>query len=215
LLCVLARAELRFFNDRVVIPPIVPTCVEQVMDVTSNTRADGLTAPAVLLQDLYAQRRVVKYFVLVTDEIENEPAPGTTDFFAQLFYKYYTEVFPARLLTVSFLENPGQKGRMVLALEEHGIIPLQFCLDASRPDLTKVDSLLGMMASECPFFQEKSLEIAQMLADGAPLAELVSKYRQQTAYELSSLATSSTATSSTAASSNAGPELELPFDAPI
>ncbi len=78
---------------------------------------------------------------MVTDEIENEPSNGT--FFAQLFYKYYTEICPARLVMVSFLENPNNKGRMVRALESFGIVPLQFRLDATRPDLSKVSKNRG------------------------------------------------------------------------
>ncbi len=74
--------------------------------------------------------------VFVTDEIEN--IPHESHYFAQLFYKYYTEVYPARIVFVSFLDNPKEKGRMVTALESLGIVPLQFRLDSKRPDLTKV-----------------------------------------------------------------------------
>lgn len=35
-------------------------------------------------------------------EIENEKSKG--EYFAQLFYKYYTEVYPAKIVFVSFLE---------------------------------------------------------------------------------------------------------------
>ncbi len=73
---------------------------------------------------------------LFTDEIEN--IPHESHYFAQLFYKYYTEVYPARIVFVSFLDNPKEKGRMVTALESLGIVPLQFRLDSKRPDLTKV-----------------------------------------------------------------------------
>ncbi len=55
---------------------------------------------------------------------------------------------PARLVMVSFLEDPNVKGRMVQALESFGIVPLQFRLDAKRPDLTKLDSLLGLLSAE-------------------------------------------------------------------
>lgn len=41
---------------------------------------------------------------------------------------------------------------MVKSLENLGIVPLQFRLDSQRPDLTKVDTLLGLLASECSFF---------------------------------------------------------------
>jgi len=87
---------------------------------------------------------------MVTDEIENEKSNG--EFFAQLFYKYYMQVYPAKLVFVSFLEDPNVKGRMVQSLESLGIVPLQFRLDSIRPDLTKVDSLLGSLSSECDYF---------------------------------------------------------------
>lgn len=55
--------------------------------------------------------RFLQFFIMVTDEIENEPSNGS--FFAQLFYKYYVEVHPARLVMVSFLDDPNVKVRNV------------------------------------------------------------------------------------------------------
>jgi len=98
---------------------------------------------------------------MVTDEIENEKSEG--EFFAQLFYKYYTEVFPAKLVFVSFLEDPSKKGRMVQSLENMGLVPLQFRLDSIRPDLTKVDSLLGVLSSECSFFNVQAKHLAKVI----------------------------------------------------
>ena len=73
--------------------------------------------------------------------------------FHQLFYKYYTEVYPARIIFVSFLE-PNQTGIMAQALRDLGISPLQFSLDARLPDLTKLDSILGLLTAEAaPFAQ--------------------------------------------------------------
>mmetsp|Transcript_19008 Transcript_19008/g.56986 ORF Transcript_19008/g.56986 Transcript_19008/m.56986 type:complete len:741 (+) Transcript_19008:233-2455(+) len=175
LLAVLANAELRFFNVRVVHPHVIPTNAEKVIEVATKTRADGLTAPAVAIKDLYAQRKVVKFIVVVTDEVENEPYQG--DFFAQTFYRYYSEVYPAKLVFVSFLEDMSKKGRMVQALESFGIVPLQFRLDAVRPDLTKVDSLLGILASETEHFSTLSHTLAQLLDDGADLRDVITKLR--------------------------------------
>ena len=42
--------------------------------------------------------------LIVTDEIENEKSEG--EFFSQLFYKYHRDVYPAKIVFVSFLENP-------------------------------------------------------------------------------------------------------------
>jgi hypothetical protein len=40
-----------------------------------------------------------------------------------------------------------------------GIVPLQFKLDGKRPDLTKLDSLLGLLASESSFFSKKAASV--------------------------------------------------------
>lgn len=58
-------------------------------------------------------------------------------YFPTLFQKYYQEVFPAKIVFVSFLDNPSSKGRMVTALEQMGIEVILFRLDGRRPDLTK------------------------------------------------------------------------------
>ena len=88
------------------------------------------------------------------------------------------EVHPARLVMVSFLDDPNQKGRMVRALEEFGIAPLQFRLDAKRPDLTKLDSLLGILSAEANFFSIQAKMLAASTLAGSSLAELVAQIRQ-------------------------------------
>jgi len=105
---------------------------------------------------------------MVTDEIENEKFDGI--FFSQLFYQYYTEVYPCRIVMVSFLESGQQKGRMVQALESFGINPIQFCLDAKRPDLTRLDKLLGLLCSETNFFLKKAKKVSELIKD-LPLKE--------------------------------------------
>lgn len=52
---------------------------------------------------------------------------------------------------------------MVKSLENLGIVPLQFRLDSHRPDLTKVDTLLGLLASECSFFPIQVGAVAKAL----------------------------------------------------
>ena len=85
--------------------------------------------------------------VLMTLEAIRNRALST--FFPELFLKYHREVYPARIVFVSFLENPSEKGRMVKALENMGIEPILFRLDSNRPDLQKLDSLLGMSVVWC------------------------------------------------------------------
>jgi len=160
-LCCLCGAELKFFTGECVDPPLLPKNITQVLDLTQSIKADGLTAPAAALFPYYQKKKVVKFFIVVTDEIENEKYKDT--FFPSLFYKYYTEVYPAKIVFVSFLENPSEKGRMVSSLENMGIIPLQFKLDGKRPDLTKLDSLLGLLASESSLFPKQVHETAEIL----------------------------------------------------
>lgn len=111
--------------------------------------------------------------------------------------RYYTEVYPARIVFVSFLEDPKVKGRMVTALESMGIVPLQFRLDARRPDLTKVrppcsflgktkkkptgilparaqvDTLLGLLSSETEFFCQHTEKLGEMIKAQAPFEAVV------------------------------------------
>jgi len=170
LLTALANADLRFFNVASLPPHVVPRTIQQVLDVATQTRADGLTAPACTLLEYYKKKQIVKFFVMVTDEIENIPSEG--HYFAQLFWKYSVEVYPAKLVFVSFLENPKEKGRMVTALESLGITPLQFRLDAKRPDLTKVDTLLGLLSSETEAFCTTTDHFGSLLSKGADIDQI-------------------------------------------
>ena len=82
-------------------------------------------------------------------------------YFAEMFKKYRDKVYPARVAFVSFLRDPQKPGQMTPALEKHGITPLCFPMHGRQPDLTKVDALLGLLASESAFFQEQASLLAQ------------------------------------------------------
>lgn len=176
LLTVLTKAELKFFNVKIFEPAVLPRTAQQVLDVATATQADGLTAPAAALWHYYDKKEIVKFFLVVTDEIENEKSKG--EYFAQLFYKYYNEVYPAKMVFVSFLENPSEKGRMVRSLENLGLVPLQFRLDSRRPDLTKVDTLLGLLASECDYFPIQVNFLAERLGSDAEFEKAVAGLRE-------------------------------------
>eukprot|EP00824_Muranothrix_gubernata_P023405 TRINITY_DN623_c0_g1_i5.p1 TRINITY_DN623_c0_g1~~TRINITY_DN623_c0_g1_i5.p1 ORF type:complete len:411 (+),score=74.20 TRINITY_DN623_c0_g1_i5:1025-2257(+) len=178
LLTALTQAELLFFNTEVVRPSIVPRTIPEVLELASNTRASGMTAPAAALWEYYSSKQKIRFFIIVTDEIENVKSHDT--YFAQLFWRYRQEVYPARIVFVSFLENIHEKGRMVSALEALGIVPLQFRLDAQRPDLRRLDALLGMLASEASFFATNADELAHRLQDMG-LAHAVENLRRQMA----------------------------------
>lgn len=154
-----AKADLKFFTDKSVSPKIVPKTARQVLDVAASVNADGQTAPAAALWPYFEQKKVVRCFVVVTDEIENDKyrAPNGQQFwFPDLFAKYHAEVFPAQLVFVSFLDDPSDAnklGRMVAACEHLGCPPtLTFKLDARRPDLQKLDTILGMLQAETASF---------------------------------------------------------------
>jgi hypothetical protein len=91
-------------------------------------------------------------------------------YFHQLFHRYYTEVCPAKLVLVSFLE-PNAQGQMSQALEQLGIRPvLQFRLAAARPDLSKLDDCLAQLATKTATFEaqlEKDVAAAAAAATAA------------------------------------------------
>jgi len=158
----ITSADLRFFNTESVAPPMMPRTIEDVLDLTMTVRADKLTAPAVALMEYYEQKIPVKTFVVVTDEVENLPHAESGDFFAQLFYRYRRDVEPtAQLVFVSFLPNQNIKGRMVRSLEQLGIAPLfEMRLDGTRPDLTKLDTMLVALSSRTEVFKARVDEVA-------------------------------------------------------
>jgi hypothetical protein len=161
-LTILTAAELKFFHVAVLDPPKAVQNVQDVIEVAEAVKADQLTAPACALLPYYERRVPIKCFVVVTDEVENEKFGDY--YFPQLFKKYYEEVYPAKIVFVSFLDAAAgatKKGRMVTALEMMGVEVLTFRLDGARPDLTKLDSLLGILSSENSGFHDfvKSLTV--------------------------------------------------------
>lgn len=170
----ITSADLRFFNTESLAPPKMPRTIEDVLDLTMSVRADKLTAPAVALMEYLEKRIPVKTFVVVTDEVENLPHAESGEFFAQLFYRYRREVEPtAQLVFVSFLPNQNVKGRMVRALEQLGIAPLfEMRLDGTRPDLTKLDSMLVALSSRTDQFRASVEEAGTMFQGGDLVAAL-------------------------------------------
>ena len=82
--------------------------------------------------------------------------------FAELFKKYRKEVSPhCKLVFVSFLRTQHATGQMVNELHGEGIHDnlIQFKLDQSRPDLTKLDKLFGLLSTETSDFEEQICEM--------------------------------------------------------
>jgi len=164
----LTNAELRFFNDRVIELEKTPRTTREVMDTVKAIHADGMTAPACSLWQLYRERAKAKFIIMVTDEVENVKSE---DFYwPTLYERYVREVAPdCTAVFISFLGGAAEKGRMVRALESMGIDRIiQFRLEGSRPDLTKLDTILGLLAAECKQFPQQ----VQALMDAFKLGGL-------------------------------------------
>ncbi|XP_046571651.1 uncharacterized protein LOC124279819 [Haliotis rubra] len=156
LLTAATSAKLVFFNEWTRDAPYLPKTVEQCLELAVTIRAEGGTAPAASLYPYYKEKEVVKTFIVVTDEEEMDEYEGYR--FCPLFKKYHTEVYPAKLVFVSFLQGQHREGRMVKELKEEGFKPLQYRLETNRPDLTKLDNLFGMLASNSTEFFEDEIK---------------------------------------------------------
>eukprot|EP00743_Colponemidia_sp_Colp-15_P008364 GILK01009085.1.p1 GENE.GILK01009085.1~~GILK01009085.1.p1 ORF type:complete len:867 (-),score=139.86 GILK01009085.1:66-2666(-) len=153
LLSVYLQADLCFFSSRNIRPHVLPRTALEVVEVSERIKAAGSTCPAASLLPYYQSKQKVDLFVLVTDEEENGSFRGYR--FAQLFKKYQEEVHPsAQVLLVSFVAN-NFKGQMRQELEDIGVHPLQFTLDKARPDLSKFDSILGILSNQVLSFRQE------------------------------------------------------------
>jgi hypothetical protein len=115
LLTAICSAKLNFFNDTVFEPAFIPKTLEDVLSLAIITKADGSTANAAGLVPYYDAKEVIKTFVMVTDEEENangKIADGSTMRFYELFLKYRAEIYPAKLVFISFLSHQHANGQM-------------------------------------------------------------------------------------------------------
>ncbi|ESO89374.1 hypothetical protein LOTGIDRAFT_229223 [Lottia gigantea] len=152
LLTAITSAKLVFFNTANRDAPYMPETIEQVLQLAVETVAGGGTTPAASLLPFYEKKEAIKTFIMVTDEEENGKANNMN--FCELYTKYYKEVYPAKLVFVSFLRGQHAKGQMVTQLQTAGFDPLQFKLDGTRPDLTKLDNLFGLLSSDSQTFSD-------------------------------------------------------------
>jgi hypothetical protein len=155
----LAEAELVLFNDFQVMPPSQPKDCESAVEVSRQVRAIGPTANAAALVEAYEQRKVYNTVVMVTDEEENTPAvlsTGEAVMFAELFGRYREQVAPeCKLVMVSFLQNMSAETQLMSSLRDAGIpdaIVSQFKFNQGRPDLTKLDAMLGLLSCDTDDF---------------------------------------------------------------
>ena len=87
-----------------------------------------------------------------------------TQRFADLFRKYYDEVYPARLVFTSFLRQTDPRFMVEQFKKKYpGINVLQFQFTGNRPDLSKLDNVFGLLLSEIESFLLEINEAVQYL----------------------------------------------------
>ncbi|CAF1078048.1 unnamed protein product [Rotaria sp. Silwood1] len=152
LLTAVCSAKLNFFHTKMFLPAFTPKNIEDVLTLALTTKAHGLTANAAGLVSYYDNKEIIKTFIMVTDEIENtdvHTADGTPTRFFNLFMKYRSEVYPAKLVFISFLDNQHDQGQMYTEFLNANVPDvIQFKFNGQRPDLTKIDNLLGLLSTD-------------------------------------------------------------------
>ena len=157
-LCDANAVNLRFFNGDLIAAPYIPRTVDQIIDVAQKTHARGMTTNAAGLHDVYEAKDVYETVLMITDECENghvTTSDGQRCDFNALFKLYRERVCPtAKLVFVSFVSQ-SDPGQMFSKIKSYGGADTvrQFRLDPSRPDLTRLDGLLGMLSSEGESFK--------------------------------------------------------------
>eukprot|EP00057_Strongylocentrotus_purpuratus_P016336 XP_011670810.1 PREDICTED: uncharacterized protein LOC105441416 [Strongylocentrotus purpuratus] len=166
LLTAITDAKLSFFSHEDYVPEKIPKTITEILEMASTLRTDGMTAPAASLLPYYERKEVIKTFVVVTDEEENCREENNDYLFKALFKKYQEEVYAdAKLVFISFLDNQHAVGQMVKRLTADGIHPMQFKFSRDRPDLTKLDSVLGLLSTSTGDFKKGVNCIAQEMTD--------------------------------------------------
>jgi hypothetical protein len=115
LLTAICSAKLTFFHTQMFLPAFTPKTIEDVLTLALTTNASGSTANAAGLVPYYDGKELIKTFVMVTDEEENtdaQLADGTSTRFFNLFMKYREEIYPAKLVFISFLRHQHAEGQM-------------------------------------------------------------------------------------------------------
>ncbi|CAF0970006.1 unnamed protein product [Adineta ricciae] len=165
LLTAICSAKLTFFHDKMFPPAFTPKNIEDVLTLALTTNVAGGTANAAALLPYYQSKEVIKTFIMVTDEEENDsielPDGSKTRFF-KLFLQYREEVYPAKLVFISFLAQQHNQGQMFKQFQEANIPDvIQFKFNRQRPDLTKFDNLLGLLSTQSSDVFEDRVEKLQ------------------------------------------------------
>jgi hypothetical protein len=168
LLCSLAKAELHIFKNTDIPIENPPNSVRSAVEFARTMRANNSTSPASSLWPYYAAKKVVKTFIIVTDEEENTSTTGYQSwsgrsgrsstrsnvgyFFADLYKKYCETVYPAKLIFISFSDQ-NKDAQMVKDLKE--VIGEKKCeeyvqtykFNTQNPDLNRLDYVLEKISS--------------------------------------------------------------------
>ena len=124
LLTTICSAKLTFFHDQMFLPAFTPKNIEDVLTLALTTNVAGGTANAAALLPYYQNKEIIKTFIMVTDEEENdsiELPDGTKTRFFKLFLKYREEVHPAKLVFISFLAHQHDLGQIYKQFQEANI----------------------------------------------------------------------------------------------
>ena len=156
LLCSLTHASLTLFRSKDYPVTNPPTTVQSAIKFAKTMTANDCTAPAASLWPYYNQKKEVKTFILVTDEVENATHTGSCRYgngytFADLYKKYHDEVYPAKLVFISF-SNPNTDAYMIKNLKQ--VMGIDFVnekvdifkFDVNNPDLNKLDMILQKLS---------------------------------------------------------------------
>ena len=173
MLSVVATAELQVFrkNNQTIEQP--PTSVREAVAFAKTIEAYGSTSPASSLDYYYQRKKVIKTFIVVTDEEENTPAGNgrrsgwgqggrlqTQGFFAELYSRYINEVYPAKLVFISFSKS-NIDAAMVSALKEvlpsasHELITVHK-IDVRNPDMNRLDYVMEQMSAGASHSAQKN-----------------------------------------------------------
>ena len=147
ILCAICNAEMRLFRgtDEKIEKP--PKNVNDILMFNNVCRAHSSTAPAASLYPYLRDNKIIKTFLIVTDEGENTSCNGMM--FAKMFKEYITTVYPAKLMFISFLVNETS-GTMYNALKTSMPAYMEnitrIIFNRQKPDLTKLDDLLAKIS---------------------------------------------------------------------
>jgi hypothetical protein len=133
ILTTIYSAKLTFFNEKSFSPDILPKTIEDVLLLASQKLVDKGSIHATALVPYYDAKEKIGTFFMVSDEEENGSVCIGNEKkwkFFELFKKYREEVYPAKLVFISFIIDDEGKHR-------NGKIYSKF-IDAKMPDVLQV-----------------------------------------------------------------------------